>query len=71
MAPYNMDLGEWKEFPNVSHWLEFKFLQIPCLYGVAFPESQRHLLHRLLQGQGEEELCRSAKDYSTFSRQKV
>ena len=37
-----MDLGEWEGVlrVNENHWLEFKVLQMPHLYGQAFQESQ-------------------------------
>lgn len=37
-----MDLGEWKEVfvVNEKHWLEFKVLGMPHLYGEVLQESQ-------------------------------
>lgn len=37
-----MDFEEWERVlgVNENHWLEFKVLQMPHLYGQAFQESQ-------------------------------
>ena len=51
-----MNLGEWEGVLKVKfHWLEFKVLKIPPLYGEAFQESQA-LSGQVFMGKvGEEE----------------
>ena len=62
-----MDLREWEGVfrVNENHWLEFKILQIPYLYGEVFQESHVAAGWILI---GKKKVCRSAKDCSTFPR---